>query len=238
MADAPFPKEMMPCIERFFREVHPTLKPGQNFYQEVFDTDLFFPLQRQRELASMIRLARTIEPKTVMEIGADKGGGLYHWCMCLPSVKNVIACEIRGTPYEHEFEKAFPNLNFFWCRDSQDSIDEDGEPMFQWLPGKIDILFIDGDKTKMYEDYKLHRPVMNKGGLIFIHDIRDIGPNLAWRKIQKEQPERPESADWDTCEILDVTDYEYIKDREPWTSHEQWLKHWRGRSCGVGVVRT
>src|SRR5688572_14395248 len=121
--DAPFPAEMMASIERFFKEVHPTLSWGQDVYPEVFETELFFPLQRQRELARMMQVARTVGghtcptcggdgqetfiklpedprpkgttqrcsqckgfgkvgggPTTVMEIGADKGGGLYHWC--------------------------------------------------------------------------------------------------------------------------------------------------------------
>ena len=55
--DAPFPAGMMPCIEQFFREVHPNLKPGQDMYPEVFDTTHFFPLQRQRELARMMQIA-------------------------------------------------------------------------------------------------------------------------------------------------------------------------------------
>ena len=53
----------------------------------------------------MLAIANKYSPTTIYEIGADKGGGLYHWCMSCPTVKHVIACEIRGLPYKELFEK-------------------------------------------------------------------------------------------------------------------------------------
>ena len=58
--DDPFPAGMMPDIEKFFREIHPTLKPGQDLYEEIFATDYFFPLQRKRELVQMMQIARSV----------------------------------------------------------------------------------------------------------------------------------------------------------------------------------
>jgi cephalosporin hydroxylase len=53
--------------------------PGLDLYTEIFDHPWLFPLQRKAEMAAMMKLARSIEPKTVMEIGSDKGGSFYHW---------------------------------------------------------------------------------------------------------------------------------------------------------------
>ena len=64
---------------------------------DVYAHPVLFPLQRQAEAAEMVKVARGVSPTVVMEIGADKGGGILAWCM-LPTVRRVIACEIRGTP--------------------------------------------------------------------------------------------------------------------------------------------
>ena len=254
--DAPFPTGMTSCIEKFFREVHPTLKPGQDIYQEVFDTDLFFPLQRQAELVWMIRQARKVQPKVVMELGADKGGGLYHWCQCLPTVNRVIASEIRGTPYEKEFEKAFPDKCFLWIRQSLDGFGprmvetavKTGLPGIEichpsgvverkptWKKGGIDVLFIDGDKSAFLADFDAYLPLMSPTGVVFMHDINEQGsPMLRAFETVAARGYRVEK-------YIDTSDTARALNREqhgftPRNSHEGWLRHWKGRSCGVGAI--
>lgn len=240
--DAPFPEGMLADIEKFFREVHPTLEPGKDMYDEVFATNHFFPLQRKRELTRMMQIARNVSPATVMEIGADKGGGLYHWCMCLPTVRNVIACEIRGTPYCDPFEAAFPNIDFLWLAESSQG---DGGPrrtstidvvkMFLKqdsipAPRKIDVLFIDGDKLGMLKDFEAYLPMVRQpGGVVFIHDVQDHEPYHQFQGIVKRG--------YRTETIIDKSEYFGLPfDFQPKTPWEGWLQHWRGRSCGVGVV--
>ena len=63
--DAPYPPALMPCISQFFLEENKR-ESGLDLYDDVFNTDLFFPLQRQRELKYMIQSARTVNPVTVM----------------------------------------------------------------------------------------------------------------------------------------------------------------------------
>jgi hypothetical protein len=290
MPDAPFPTGMLPDIEKFFRETHPKLTPGQDWYPEVFATELFFPLQRPRELAEMIRVARKANssvcpncekwgpsskhiapcqrcqgtktvggPVTVMEIGADKGGSLYHWCQCLPTVHNVIACEIRGTPYRHEFERAFPKIKFCWTLASK----TDHGEVLHWLKAKakkigaeiteqiggmtiadvnslparepIDVLFIDGDKLGMLKDFDAYLPLMRKpGGIVFMHDISDDHPAEAFKALIR----RGYKVDTiiDRSEGIDAAS-RADRGEAPRNTHDGWLMHWRGRSCGVGVIR-
>lgn len=229
--DAPFPSEMLPEIERFLAgdAARPT---GLDVYQDVFETGLFFPLQRQAETAEMIRTARAIEPRVVVEIGADKGGGFYHWVKCLPTVERAIACEIRGTPYAAAFERAFPLVSFRWCPwGSRDVRTRD--TVARWAP--IDVLFIDGDKATMYEDFLVYEPGMRRGGIIFVHDVTDPAPGKAFREMQKHPKVRESRV------IHDVSDVDAALGREragvpPSGSHEGWIRTWRGKSCGVGVL--
>lgn len=238
--DKPFPDGMMPCIEKFFKEVHPTLKPGQDSYPEVFHSDLFFPLQRMKETAKMIQEARKANngsPRVVMEIGADKGGGVYHWCQSLVSVQYVIACEIRGTPYARVFEKAFPEIKFLWL-DRSSLKTETAQIVKDWLhkyEQQIDVLFIDGDKSFFYDDFRMYRPMVRSGGRVFFHDINEVGRPMkaAFDRVKAEEYK------WST--ILDTSESQEADERaralQPTlTPYEAWLRYWKGHSCGVGVI--
>lgn len=254
-----FPKEMMPSIERFLRDVHPGLTPGLDSYAEVF-ASAFFPLQRRRELEVMMRIARAVStnpcdcthatiaadklksgcercnftkilggPKVVMEIGADKGGGVYHWCQCLSLVNTVIASEIRGTPYSALFDRAFPQIKFEWLQDSRDPT---SFRVVKALDKPIDVLFIDGDKSYFDKDFDAYLPLMNPKGVVFFHDVADEPMRGAFMR----------SGDRRRTEIIrDVTESEAAVERQvggfpPTCDHENWLRYWRGRSCQVGVV--
>lgn len=248
--DAPFPSGLVDEIEKFFREVHPRLEPGKDVYDEVFDMPLFFPLQRRNEMRKMMKIARSIQPTTVFEIGADKGGGLYHWCMCLPTVKQVIACEIRGLPYDQLFEKAFRRrIDFLWLPYSSYApftvstvkswLDLNTPKVARHTP--IDCLFIDGDKGAFLKDFDAYEPMMSDKGIVFLHDIND--------PPEPGQAVAPTKAAFDTLygrgyeakAILDISESIAACERakqgiEPANVHESWLRHWKGASCGVGVV--
>lgn len=234
----PFPDGMLDDIDKFFA-LESTRKPGLDIYPSVFETALFFPLQRQRELEAMIQEARRVDPRVIMEIGADKGGGVYHWCKCL-SPEIIIASEIRGTPYASRFETHFPRIQFYWMRGSRDR--EGFGDLKKWLHQRmefIDVLFIDGDKDGFMEDFITYRPFMNPRGVVFLHDINILGfghttaMHQAFLDLQ--------SKGYQTREIIDVSDTHRSLQLEklghpPANPHEGWLRHWRGKSCGVGVI--
>lgn len=234
--DAPFPEGMLEEIRTFLTTVHPSLPAGLDLYPEMFRTSLFFPLQRQEELAEMMRLARQLKPKVVMEIGADKGGGLYHWCKCLPTVTDVIACEIRGTPYRDDFTEAFPHIWFWWApHSSQNPKTLNLVRRVDSSSGPIDVLFIDGDKASMLQDFDTYLPFMASNGLVFMHDVTDShGPKEAFEAV-KARGYRTNliHSIQDYTNLVRDTRYEGKRQRTP---HQNWLLHWQGRSCGVGVI--
>lgn len=229
--DAPFPEGLTKDIETFLTEVHPELKSNQDLYPEVFKTNLFYPLQRQEEMKQMMKLAKEVSPEVVYEIGADKGGGLYHWCQ-LDSVRKVIACEIRGTPYRELFERAFPFIDFLWIEDSSYA-PETVREVNEWLEGDgIDCLFIDGDKGQFRKDFDLYLPMMNPDGIVFMHDVQDSPPRHAFESLKPS---------YITETIILKEDYirlaqQVAQGYRATTAHENWLLHWKGRSCGVGVI--
>lgn len=230
--DDPFPPGMVAELESLMALDLPS---GQDLYPEVFAANIIFPLQRQAEMRSMIRKARDVDPRTIFEIGADKGGSLFHWCKCFPNVERIIACEIRGTPYAEAFERAFPNIQFLWLPTS--SYDPPViDRVHSWLDcRKIDVLFIDGDKGAFDKDFDAYLPMMARPGIVFMHDINEADSPMRAAFEEKRKGRQSE-------EIIDLVDTRWAMERKAsgqpiMSSHEAWLRHWHGRSCGVGVIR-
>lgn len=240
--DDPLPVGLTEAWKDFFdSERHRLEESGRDSYPVVFAHNLLFPLQRMRETEMMMRLARAYQPTTVMEIGADKGGGIYHWCKCLPSVKNVIACEIRGTPYAKEFERAFPHIKFLWLPVSSMDYADAIRPVQRFLSSDgatvgrgyapLDCLFIDGDKSHFQTDFHSYHHLMNRDkGIVFLHDVSDPAPGEAWEAILKAGFNRG----WvikDTSEVEPA-----LAKFLPSNAYEGWLRNWKGASCTVGFV--
>lgn len=237
--DGPFSPTLKDDWAQFFASEHQ--RPNHiSLYPEVFENNAIFPLQRQPEMKWMIETAKLYNPRVVMDIGSDKGGGVYHWCKCCPTVEKVIACEIRGTPYGYEFEKAFPKIRFLWLPFSSKSYTNAMKPVARFLsesggPQQIDCMFIDGDKSAFQEDFHNYLPYMNKQrGVVFMHDITDSVPSEAYGHVRQQFPKGART-------YVNTSELQASLDRQaaglvPANAYDGWLRHWRGQSCGVGYI--
>jgi len=206
---------------------------GLDSYDDIFRSPCAFPLQRRRELERMIRIARKVEPRVVVDIGTDKCGGLYHWCKCFSTVERVVSIELRGCPCSALFEQHFPTVDFLWIADSSYS-DQTVRRVVQFLADQaVDVLFIDGDKGATMHDFATYSPIVRKGGVVFIHDINEPGhPRETFDELAKT---------YSTERIVDTTESEEAMERQERyvpidTAYETWLRYWCGRSAGVGVL--
>lgn len=234
-----WPIGMMEEIESILSRHH-EWPDGLDSYDAVFDSATFYPLQRRRELEKMMQLCRSINPQTVMVIGADRGGDVFHFVKCLPTVRRVIACEIRGTPYAESFIKYFPLISFrFMPRSSAISLREFAD-LNHWLNGNIDVLFIDGDKNAFGADFNLYSKFMKAGSIAMMHDIclpRHQGScRIDFENVSKNYADSSQV-------IIDLS--EHRADQEAQARGEPvknaygaWVRHWNDfPTCGVGVIR-
>lgn len=236
--DADFPEGMTASIAGFLKN-QMDVKKGESVYQDVFENGFFFPLQRQAELRWMIRRVRASLPEVakIVEIGCDKGGGLYHWCKCFHTVRYVGGIEIRGTPYKDDFEAAFPEIEFAWGEGS--SRDQKIVNDMRLLGDRpIDVLFIDGDKSAFERDFFAYLPHMNPRGIVFMHDVNDRPPKHSYERVIGRL-----GLSQEVC--VDASDYTVLARRimeddvtlkSQLSAHENWLLTWKGQSCGVGVI--
>ena len=231
--NGPWPAGMMEEIESILSRHH-EWPDGLDSYDALFESGTFFPLQRRRELEAMMRRCRSINPKTVMVIGADKGADVFHFVKCLPSVQKVIACEIRGTPYAELFSRYFPKVDFLFMPVGS----RDGIALHEVAKiGNIDALFIDGDKNAFKEDFETYRRFMLPGGVVLMHDICLSSTNGFCSKTFDQIARR-----YRTEKIIDMSEHDEDRERqargEPVkNSYGEWIRRWNNENtAGVGVL--
>lgn len=192
---------------------------------DVWNHPVLFPLQRRNEHRAMINAARTIGPKTIVEIGADKGGSAYLWLKEFPRLERMCIIEPRGVPYSDAFRKQFPKVDLAPIEtSSRDYVKFRLLTRWFWT-GLIDVLFIDGQKACFIDDFFTYRPWVRSGGLIFMHDIccEPMSSHYNW-----------------ACAAEGVNSEGYIDRSEPipMTEYGGWLRSPTSQaSCGVGVIR-
>jgi hypothetical protein len=226
-SDGPLPENLDKIWAEFFSQ--------ERSINDLFAHPILFPLQRPREMVEMVRVASEIRPRVLLDIGSDKGGGLWAWLKFLPTLEAVIACEIRGLPYQKQFELAFPKVDFLWLPYSSYKNDTI-TAVEDWLairePSssifKIDVAFLDGDKSWFHKDFEAYKPLMHTDAVVVFHDIQDPAPRSSFELCR--------SRGTTSSTFIDVDDYTHLSGREPKTEHDNWLLHWQGRSCGLGII--
>lgn len=227
--DDPLPADLVEHWKSFLEFPEPRI--AQDWCPGVFDHPVLYPLQRRREFAKMLSMARGLNPAVVMEIGADKGGSIYQWIKCLPTVRRAIACEIRGVPYANLFRSAFPQVDFMALPESS-LLEANRDKIADFLgDDPIDCLFIDGCKACVDRDFTFYAPMVRPGGLVFIHDVNPDAdahePAPAARFFQRIEPN-------DKGIVVDVSE---LDDPAEDTAYGRWLRFWGKSSCGFGWVR-
>lgn len=140
-------------------------------------------VQKVPELEGLIGLVRERRPRTVVEIGTDRGGTLFAWCRLADPEALLVSIDLPGglfgggyswreaRRFRHFFAQPGQTIHTI-RRDSHDP--KTVRRLERLLSGRhVDFLLIDGDHT--YEgakrDWELYEPFVAPGGLIALHDI-------------------------------------------------------------------
>lgn len=168
------------------------------------------PSQVMKEITKLYELVKSENPKTVLEIGTDKGGTLYLWCQAAADDAIIGSIDLssrrRYSPQRRELYAKFiktaqQKLHFLPFSSHEQSTVEKAKALFG---GKqIDYLFIDGDHT--YEgvksDYIMFSPLVKSGGLIAFHDIKTVRPDCGVREVWEEVTKDMDKANfWEYAE--------------------------------------
>jgi predicted O-methyltransferase YrrM len=192
-------------IRRIAREKR-TFSNVDDLLDFIFGRDASFirPSQIRDEIRALLCLVKSIQPKTMMEIGTNNGGTLFLWTRVAQEDAEIISLDLPNG----EFGGGYPR----WKRPLYTSFalprqrihllqaDSHRETSLQatrkLLRGKkLDYLLIDGDHT--YEgvkrDFEMYAPLVRAGGVIAFHDIVEHSfatcqVDRFWREIKSRFP--------------------------------------------------
>lgn len=177
-----------------------------------FDTSIR-PTQMPSEIESLLRYLQPLRPRTVLEIGTDRGGTLFLFATISEDDALLVSVDLPLGPFGGGYAKRRGRLYRAFARRGQriellrqDSHDPPTvEAVARILEGRlVDLLFIDGDHS--YEgvaaDLRLYSPFVRDGGSIVFHDIapgpaKHVGgvPQF-WQELKASEVVTELVADW------------------------------------------
>jgi len=172
------------------------------------------PTQIPSEIESLLRYVQPLRPRTVLEIGTDRGGTLFLFATVAGDDAVLVSVDLPLGPFGGGYAKLRSGLYRAFARRGQhiellrqDSHDpRTVEAVARILGGRlVDLLFIDGDHS--YEgvaaDFRLYAPFVRDGGSIVFHDIvpgsaeHVGGAPRFWQELKASEVVTELVADWE-----------------------------------------
>lgn len=132
--------------------------------------------QNYYEVSRLCERVKALEPKTILEIGVEKGGTMNLWMTFAPEDTTYIGVDSAMYFYKEKTNKKGQVKHLV---EADSTLDSTVDRVKELLGDrKVDFLFIDGghEKELVRSDFEKYAPLVNKGGIIALHDIdTDIG---------------------------------------------------------------
>lgn len=238
--DDPIPPWLVERWNDYLTQRKDPYRPPDDIFRGLFAGDLC-PLQRARELSSMIQTIRRLVPKpeVLMEVGVDKGSTFYHWLRAFSTIRKAVGIEIRGTPLAEVFAKEFPHVEFLWLPASSYSPQTVAHVARFLRDDRIDVLFLDGDKSHFDTDFDCYWPLVSGRGIVMMHDVFDNGSPMQQAFLDRSARFGHRGVVIDTSECDDAKGLQLLNGQAPWAAmyppnYLGWLRSWSHSSCGFG----
>jgi predicted O-methyltransferase YrrM len=163
------------------------------------------PIQVIDEIVRLVSDVKTLNPKTVLEIGTHRGGTLYLWTRLAQPDATIISIDLPGgkfgggySPFRIPIYRRFARERqpIYLLRADSHANSTLQETQRLLANRAIDLLFIDGDHTYdgVKKDWEMYSPLVRLGGLIVFHDIAgdydDSRVKLFWDSVKPAHPHR------------------------------------------------
>lgn len=138
------------------------------------------PYQNPSELIRLTRLIQDQQPKTIVEIGTDRGGTLYVWTQALPSAERFVSIDLPGGDFGGGYSTGRATFYSSFTQKPVTCLRKDShnpatkKALVNAINHEpIDFLFIDGDHTYpgVKQDHTMYKDLMADDGIIAFHDI-------------------------------------------------------------------
>lgn len=131
--------------------------------------------QKRTEIIALLERVSQIRPRTVCEIGSDRGGTLGLFASVAAPDASILSLDIKYRPAR---VAAFPLLAIgsqtIRCAEADSHTMAARAIVQEWLGDRsLDFLFIDGDHSYdgVKADYEMYAPFVRPGGIVAFHDI-------------------------------------------------------------------
>lgn len=159
-------------------------------------------IQQPEEITGLLERARSLQARTVLEIGTAGGGTLYLLCCAAARDSLVISVDLPGGPFGGGFSRVREALYRSFSGPEQRvtviraSSREQGtiETVRAYAEARqgLDLVFVDGDHSLagVRADFKNYWPLVRSGGLMAFHDInadklgRGGEAPVFWREVR------------------------------------------------------
>lgn len=138
-------------------------------------------IQIDFEFEMLLSFLKDKEIYNVLEIGTDRGGTFYSWCLMFDGLK--ISVDLPNSSFSSpnvdvfrmndKIKKRFNNVHFIHGDSVSVEVYDKVKEILK--DEKIDFLFIDGDHSfeGVYSDFILYSELVRDNGWIAFHDIKD-----------------------------------------------------------------
>lgn len=181
------------------------------------------PGQIREEFIPLLREFQKLQPKTIVEIGTEKGGTLFCFSKLAPPDALIVSIELPPAffgggypswraPIYQAFVSQHQTIHLLRGDSHAASTLEKLKEVLGGRP--IDFLFIDADHSYygVKQDFEMYGSLVRKGGMIAFHDIvpypkeYDNQVSVFWNEIKHRYPSQ-----------------EFVRD-------------WNQRCCGIGIL--
>lgn len=170
--------------------------------------------QKPQEIQWLFDRVRGATPRTVLEIGLERGGTFFLWSRAAAADAHLVAVDTNPSGLLGA-RSPFPLVRRSFARDEQrvtllmgsDSHAAATYDRVRRVVGgvTVDFLFIDGDHTYegVWQDFSMYAPLVRPGGLVAFHDISQSptayteGTARFWREFAQEHETEECVADGD-----------------------------------------
>lgn len=158
-------KWFLPFFQRF-------CKNDLEKYFKIASMSLLQPSQIKSEITGLLNLLNAVKPRSVLEIGTNKGGTLYLLSKVSAEDATLASIDIRIINEELIYSTARKEQKIILLEGDSNS-QEIINKIRSLFPDGLDFLFIDGDHSYegVKKDFTNYSPLVKIGGYVAFHDI-------------------------------------------------------------------